>query len=62
MGQLIRVDVAFQAKKTNDPAPRNPGLDSLVLANSGGDWKVLSFVIQYESKLQADDAAPNEAL
>ena len=51
LGQLIRVDVVFQAKKENDPSPRKPGLDSLVLANVGGDWRVLSFVVQYESKL-----------
>ena len=32
VGKLIRVDVVFQAKKRNDPAPKKPGLDSLVLA------------------------------
>jgi len=51
VGQLIRVDVVFQARKANDPSPRKSGLDSLVLANVGGVWKVLSFVVQYESKL-----------
>ncbi len=51
VGQLIRVDVVFQAIKSNDPAPRKPGLDSLVLTKVGGVWKILSFVVQYESKL-----------
>jgi hypothetical protein len=51
VGELIRVDVVFQAIKSDDPAPRKPGLDSLLLAKDGGDWKVLSFVVQYESKL-----------
>ena len=51
IGKLIRVDVAFQASKSNDPSPRKPGLDCLILANVDGVWKVLSFVIQYESKL-----------
>lgn len=51
LGQLIRVDVAFQAIKTNDPAPRKQGLDSLVLANVDGVWRILTFIVQYESKL-----------
>jgi len=52
VGRLIRVDVLFQAQKRDDPAPRTPGLDSLVLVDVGGDWKILSFVVHYESKLQ----------
>ncbi|WP_299157934.1 hypothetical protein [uncultured Eudoraea sp.] len=51
IGRLIRVDVVFQASKSNDPSPRKTGLDSLVLANVDGVWKILSFVIHYESKL-----------
>jgi hypothetical protein len=51
VGQLISVDVTFQAIKQNDPAPRKPGLDSLVLVSVGDVWKILSFVVQYESKL-----------
>jgi len=50
IGKLIHVDVVFLASKANDPSPRKSGLDSLVLANVGGVWKVLSFVVQYESK------------
>ena len=41
----------FQAERPGDPSPRKPGLDSLVLARIGPTWKVLSFVVQYESKL-----------
>ena len=51
VGKLIRVDVVFQARKRDDPAPREPGLDSLVLVDVDGAWKVLSFVVHYESKL-----------
>ena len=51
MGRLIYVDVVFQASKTNDSSPRKYGLDSLVLANVDGVWKILSFIIHYESKL-----------
>lgn len=51
IGRLIRVDVVFQASKSTDPSPRKTGLDSLVLANVDGVWKVLSFIIHYESKL-----------
>lgn len=51
VGRLIRVDVSFLAERPGDPSPRKPGLDSLVLAHVGGAWKVLSFVVQYESKL-----------
>lgn len=51
LGHLIRVDVVFQAKKRTDAAPRKPGLDSLVLVDAGGEWKILSFIIHYESKL-----------
>lgn len=51
LGQLIRVDVVFQAKKGSDTSPRKPGLDSLVLTQVNGNWKVLSFIVQYESKL-----------
>ena len=51
VGRLVRVDVAFQAKKSNDPAPRKPGLDSLLLTEVAGVWKVLSFVVHFESKL-----------
>lgn len=50
-GKLIHVDVVFQASKANDPSPRKYGLDTLVLANENGNWKILSFIIQYESKL-----------
>lgn len=51
VGSLIRVDVVFRAKKGTDSAIRKPGLDSLVLVDTGGDWKILSFVVHYESKL-----------
>ena len=51
VGKLIRVDVVFQALKSNDPSRRKPGLDSLVFANFDGVWKILSFVVQYESKI-----------
>ena len=51
IGKLIRVDVVFQASKANDPSPRKYGLDSLLLVNVDGVWKILSFIIQYESKL-----------
>ncbi|MCE7995220.1 MAG: hypothetical protein HEP71_24795 [Roseivirga sp.] len=50
-GRLIYVDVVFQASKSGDPSPRKPGLDSLILVNVDGVWKVLSFIIHYESKL-----------
>jgi len=50
-GKLIYVDVVFQASKSSDPSPRKPGLDSLILAHANGAWKVLSFIIHYESKL-----------
>ena len=51
MGKLMRVDVLFQASKANDPNSRKPGFDSLVLAKVDGVWKVLSFIVHYESKL-----------
>ena len=51
VGKLIRVDVLFQAMKTNDASPRKPGLDSLIFAKVGGVWKILSFVVHYESKI-----------
>lgn len=51
VGKLIHVDVLFRAKKGTDAAPRKPGLDSLTLVDVGGQWKVLSFVVHYESKL-----------
>jgi quercetin dioxygenase-like cupin family protein len=51
MGKSIRVDVVFQASRANDPSPRKYGLDSLVLVNVDGVWKILSFVIHFESKL-----------
>ena len=51
IGNLIRVDVLFRASKANDPHPRKPGFDSLILAQVNGVWKILSFVIHYESKL-----------
>ena len=51
IGKLIRVDVVFQALKENDPSPRKYGLDSLILTNVNGIWKILSFIIHYESKL-----------
>ena len=50
-GELTHVDVVFQARKSGDPGPRRPGRDSLVLVRVGDAWKVLSFVVQYESKL-----------
>jgi hypothetical protein len=51
VGNLIRADVTFYGKEATDSHPRKPGLDSLQLVKIGGDWKVLSFVVQYESKL-----------
>lgn len=51
MGELVRVDVVFYGKELGDPHPRKPGLDSLLLARTAGSWRVLSFVVQYESKL-----------
>lgn len=51
VGKLIRVDVVFQASKAGDPSPRKNGLDSLVLIDVDGVWKILSFIIHYESKL-----------
>lgn len=51
LGELIRVDVEFLAKKGDDTKPRKPGLDSLVLVKVDGNWKVLSFIVHYESKL-----------
>lgn len=51
IGQLIRVDILFQGSKSNDTSAKKPGLDSLVLASVDGVWKILSFVVQYESKL-----------
>jgi hypothetical protein len=51
IGKLIHVDVVFRASKSNDPSPRKPGLDSLVLANVNGAWKILFFIVHYESKL-----------
>lgn len=53
VGGLIRIDVAFLAKTSTDTAPRKPGLDTLVLTQVDGTWRVLSFVVQYESKLDA---------
>ncbi len=50
-GDMLRVDVVFYGKEPGDPHPRRPGLDSLLLARSAGSWKVLSFVVQSESKL-----------
>ena len=50
-GELIHVDVVFRASKRDDPGPREPGLDSLVLVHVAEAWRVLSFVVQYESKL-----------
>ena len=50
-GKLIHVDVVFQASKANYPSTRQYGLDSLTLVNSNGVWKIISFIIQYESKL-----------
>lgn len=52
LGNLIRVDLLFRAMKSTDTAPREPGLDTLMLARVNGDWKILSFVVQYESKLE----------
>ena len=51
IGKLIRVDVVFQASKADDPSARKYGLDSLILVNVDGVWKILSFIIHYESKL-----------
>lgn len=51
IGKLIRIDVIFQASKSDDPSPRKSGLDSILLTNLDGDWKILSFIVQYESKL-----------
>lgn len=51
VGKLIRVDVAFFGKEPGDRGPRKPGLDSIQLVEVNGQWKVLSFVVQYESKL-----------
>lgn len=51
VGRLIRVDVVFEAKKAGDPAPRSPGLDSLVLVETDDGWKILSFVVHHEAKL-----------
>ena len=51
IGNLIRVDILFQGSKSNETSPKKPGLDSLVLANVDGIWKILSFIVQYESKL-----------
>ena len=50
-GKLILVDVVFQGAKATDPSPKKYSRDSLVLTSVDGDWKVLSFVVQYESKL-----------
>lgn len=50
IGKSIRVDVVFQASKINDPSPRKYGLDSLILVNDDGVWKILSFIIHFESK------------
>tara|TARA_B100000497_G_C7681933_1_gene412658 strand:+ start:212 stop:685 length:474 start_codon:yes stop_codon:yes gene_type:complete len=51
IGKMIRVEVVFQALKATDLSLRKYGLDSLVLANIDGVWKILSFIIHYESKL-----------
>lgn len=51
VGNLVRADVVFHGKEPGDPQPRKPGLDSLQLVQVDGEWKVLSFVVQYESKL-----------
>lgn len=51
VGRLIRVDIEFIAQKGTDPRARKPGLDSLTLVEVAGAWKVLSFVVHYESKL-----------
>lgn len=58
-GRLIFVDVTFQAREPSDRRAREPGRDALVLTDVGGTLKVLSFVVQYESKLQVPGTAPN---
>jgi hypothetical protein len=50
-GRLICVDIEFVAEKAGDPQTRMPGLDSLTLVRDAVGWKVLSFVVHYESKL-----------
>jgi len=51
VGDLLRVDVVFYGKEPGEPHQRQPGLDSLLLAQVDGTWKVLSFVVHRESKL-----------
>jgi hypothetical protein len=51
VGELLRVDVLFYGKEPGDSHPREPGLDSLLLARVNGSWKVLSFIVHNESKL-----------
>lgn len=50
-GNLVRADVVFYGKEPGELRLRRPGLDSLQLVQVDGKWKVLSFVVQYESKL-----------
>ena len=51
IGNFIHVDVVFRAKKSTDLVPRKKGLDSLILAKEGDDWKILLFAVHHESKL-----------
>ena len=48
---LVRADVTFTGSEPGDPRRRKPGLDSLQLVRQDGAWRVLSFVVHYESTL-----------
>jgi hypothetical protein len=52
VGKIVRADVVFYGREAGDTQPRRPGLDSLQLVQVDGEWRVLSFVVQSESKLQ----------
>lgn len=51
VGGLVRADVSFYGKEPTDRHERKAGLDTLQLVEVDGAWKVLSFVVLYESKL-----------
>lgn len=50
-GKVANADVTFHARQPGDAHPRQSGLDSIQLMQSGEEWKVTAFVVQREAKL-----------
>lgn len=50
-GSVAHVNLTFTAQVPDDSGKRRPGLDSLTLLQRDGQWLVVSFTVQSESKL-----------